>query len=151
MRELREQSDVAFDYLFTASSGACTQAGMLLGKQLFGFDGLKIFGVSPDEPSEDVRGAVRKILGAAGELLEFAGAENVTVLTDYAGAGYCHETDAAQEALKLLARVEGIMLDSVYTAKAMAALLDWVRQGRFAASDNMLFWHTGGQLGLFYA
>jgi len=53
------------------------------------------------------------------------------------------------EALQLLAKTEGIVLDPVYTGKAMAALLDRVRQGEFSRSDNIVFIHTGGVPGLF--
>ena len=57
----------------------------------------------------------------------------------------------ARAACIRLARTEGILLDPVYTAKAMAALIDWIRRGRLTEKDSVLFWHTGGQLALFYA
>ncbi len=50
-----------------------------------------------------------------------------------------------------LARTEGIVLDEVYTAKAMAALISWIEHDRFKANDTVLFWHTGGQMAMFYA
>ena len=65
------------------------------------------------------------------------------------GAGYGEPTDASIEALELVARREGILLDPVYTAKAMAGLIARVRAGAFAADDTVLFWHTGGQIGFF--
>jgi L-cysteate sulfo-lyase len=49
-----------------------------------------------------------------------------------------------------LAQTEGLILDPVYTAKAMAALIDWVRKSKLTENDNVMFWHTGGQLALFY-
>ncbi|MGH9963059.1 MAG: hypothetical protein ACREBC_39080 [Pyrinomonadaceae bacterium] len=51
---------------------------------------------------------------------------------------------------KLLAANEGIVLDPVYTAKAMAALLDWIRKGKLTERDTVLFWHTGGQMAMFF-
>jgi 1-aminocyclopropane-1-carboxylate deaminase/D-cysteine desulfhydrase-like pyridoxal-dependent ACC family enzyme len=71
------------------------------------------------------------------------------VLDEYIGEGYGISTPATEAAIKLLAQTEGIVLDPTYTAKAMAALLDWVERGKFAATDTVLFWHTGGQLALF--
>jgi 1-aminocyclopropane-1-carboxylate deaminase/D-cysteine desulfhydrase-like pyridoxal-dependent ACC family enzyme len=69
----------------------------------------------------------------------------------YIGPGYGVESDAGREAFQLLARTEGILLDPVYTAKAMAGMLDWIRTGRLADARRVLFWHTGGQMALFHA
>ena len=77
--------------------------------------------------------------------------EKATVLDDYIGAGYGISSPEGSAAIKLLAHTEGIVLDPVYTAKAMAALIDWIKQGRLRADETVLFWHTGGQLALFYA
>ena len=76
---------------------------------------------------------------------------DIEVLDDYIGQGYGIESEAGREALHLLARTEGILLDPVYTAKAMAALIDWIRQGKLYKDANVLFWHTGGQMALFHA
>jgi L-cysteate sulfo-lyase len=53
------------------------------------------------------------------------------------------------EAVIMLARSEGIFLDPVYSGKGMAGLIDLVRKGTFAAEENIVFLHTGGQVGLF--
>jgi 1-aminocyclopropane-1-carboxylate deaminase/D-cysteine desulfhydrase-like pyridoxal-dependent ACC family enzyme len=58
-------------------------------------------------------------------------------------------TEESREALTMVARHEGIVLDPVYTAKAMAGLIDRIRRGSLSASETVLFWHTGGQTGLF--
>ncbi|HEY3119756.1 MAG TPA: D-cysteine desulfhydrase family protein, partial [Vicinamibacteria bacterium] len=58
-------------------------------------------------------------------------------------------TEASTQALTTLARTEAILLDPTYTAKAMAALIAWVREGRFRDDQSVLFWHTGGQIALF--
>lgn len=156
MRELQtqcEKKSLKFNYIFVASSSACTQAGMLLGAKLFGFEKIKIVGVSPDDPSEDIMGEVKRMLKATGDLL---GVEvtsllgDVAVLNEYSGEGYCFESSQAQAALKLVARIEGILLDPVYTAKAMAGLIDWIRKGQIGPTENVLFWHTGGQYTSFY-
>jgi 1-aminocyclopropane-1-carboxylate deaminase/D-cysteine desulfhydrase-like pyridoxal-dependent ACC family enzyme len=67
----------------------------------------------------------------------------------FVGAGYGVPTAASREAIDLVARTEAIFLDPTYTAKAMAGLIAYVRQQKFASSQTILFWHTGGQVGLF--
>ena len=68
---------------------------------------------------------------------------------DYLGQGYSIPTPAMVEAVQQVARLEGILLDPVYTGKAMAGLMDWVRRGHYRANENIVFIHTGGQAGLF--
>jgi D-cysteine desulfhydrase/L-cysteate sulfo-lyase len=86
-------------------------------------------------------------LGARPETL---GADREIEIDDsQVGAGYGAPTEASTEALELTARREGILLDPVYTAKAMAGLIARLRTGTFAGSRSVLFWHTGGQIGYF--
>ena len=68
---------------------------------------------------------------------------------DWMGPHYAAPTLACESAIRLLARTEGIFLDPVYSGKAFAALLDWLRQGRFPAHETIVFWHTGGTPALF--
>lgn len=68
---------------------------------------------------------------------------------DYVGAGYSLPTDGMVEAVQMLARTEAILLDPVYTGKAMAGLIDLVRKGHFNKNDNVLFIHTGGSPALY--
>jgi L-cysteate sulfo-lyase len=67
----------------------------------------------------------------------------------FVGEGYGIPTDASREAIELVARTEAIFLDPTYTAKAMAGLIAYVRQRKFVENQTVLFWHTGGQVGLF--
>ncbi|HET9368668.1 MAG TPA: pyridoxal-phosphate dependent enzyme [Vicinamibacterales bacterium] len=136
-----------------ASSSAGTQAGMIAGAALFGMRA-RIIGVSADETEAALSASVAALLMAMADRL---GAKAATIGADRAieiddrqvGAGYGEPTDASIEALELVARSEGILLDPVYTAKAMAGLIARVRAGAFAADDTVLFWHTGGQVGFF--
>lgn len=75
--------------------------------------------------------------------------ETVTCLEDYVGPGYSVPTPAMAEAVRMLARTEGILLDPVYTGKAMAGLIDLVRKGFFKKDSNVLFLHTGGSPALY--
>lgn len=146
------KDDLYFDYLFHASSSGGTQAGIVAGCQLFAMDDLQVIGVSPDDSAESIAAHVSAIIDGIGALLDVADLKtHVTVLDDYIGAGYGISTPESEAAIRLLARTEGIVLDPTYSAKAMAALLDWIQQGKLTARDQVLFWHTGGQLALFDA
>ncbi|HEX9003684.1 MAG TPA: D-cysteine desulfhydrase family protein [Blastocatellia bacterium] len=138
-------------YVFHSSSSGGTQAGLVAGHQLFHLVEKQIIGVSADDSSASISAEVATIIHGVGELLGAEFDESATVLDEYFGAGYGLDTPESLAAIDLLARTEGLFLDPVYTAKAMAGLLDWIRQGKFSADDNVLFWHTGGQLALFYA
>jgi L-cysteate sulfo-lyase len=68
---------------------------------------------------------------------------------DYIGPGYGQPTDSMNEAVLMLARLEGLLFDPVYSGKALAGMIGYIRQGRFDASDTLVFLHTGGAAGLF--
>ena len=146
-----EAIDTRIDYVFHSSSSGGTQAGIVAGCQLFDWRGVKVVGVSPDDPSASISAEVGKIIRGVGEALGAQLSEDVKVLDDYVGDGYGVPSAQGDEAIELLARTEGVILDPVYTAKAMAALIDLVRKGKLTDNDNVMFWHTGGQLALFYA
>jgi 1-aminocyclopropane-1-carboxylate deaminase/D-cysteine desulfhydrase-like pyridoxal-dependent ACC family enzyme len=80
-----------------------------------------------------------------------SGPPNGTVLVDHdhVGAGYGELSDGCFEAIRLVARTEGLLLDPVYSGKAMAALFDAVRAGRIGEGDRVVFWATGGSPALF--
>ncbi len=153
VRETKSQLEAMktrIDYVFHSSSSGGTQAGLIAGRQIFDWPPVKIIGVSADDPSASISEVVGKIIRGAGEMLGAQLSEDVTVVDEYTGAGYGVPSAQGDEATELLARTEGVILDPVYTAKAMAALIDWVRKGKLTENDNVLFWHTGGQLALFY-
>ena len=87
-----------------------------------------------------------EMLGLSNDSLK----DDVTVIDDFIGPGYGLASAESDAALSLLARTEGVVLDPVYTAKAMTALLAWISEGRLSKRDTVLFWHTGGQMALFY-
>lgn len=136
--------------LYHCSSSGGTQAGIRAGCQLFGWADVPVFGVSPDDSAEAIGGEVGRILRGVGDLLGADLDDRVTVLDAFTGAGYGIPSPEGEEALALLARTEGLLLDPVYTAKAMAALLAAIRAGEYGPDDDVLFWHTGGQMALFY-
>jgi D-cysteine desulfhydrase len=83
-----------------------------------------------------------------GERIDFT-REDVLANEEYCQAGYGVLTNAEREAVKLFARLEGLLLDPVYTGRAAAGMIDLIQKGFFTKEDTILFWHTGGQPALF--
>jgi L-cysteate sulfo-lyase len=140
------------DVIVHSTSSGGTQAGLIAGC-LLAEAPTRILGISADEPSAVLEREIRGILAGLGALLDFDAAqfEGVPVEIDdtYVGRGYGKVTNAAREAIALLAKTEAIFLDPTYTSKAMAGMIDYLRKGRFPEEATVLFWHTGGQVGLF--
>ena len=74
---------------------------------------------------------------------------DVVANSDYVGEGYGIPNEGTIEAIRMMARLEGILLDPVYSGKGMAGLIDLVRIGHFKRGQNVVFLHTGGSVGLF--
>jgi L-cysteate sulfo-lyase len=134
--------------LFPTSSGG-TYAGILAGKALTQSP-VELLGVRVDfDPNPE-----QVICEVANRLAEHLGipdrftSSDVPMNPDFVGEGYGHPTDAAQEAIRLLWQEEGVLLDPVYTGKAMSGLLSLARQGAFS-DRRVIFLHTGGAPGVF--
>ena len=138
------------DFVVFASSSGGTQAGLVLGARLYGFRG-QVFGISVDHPADVLRTQVAALATATATHL---GLESVSVIDqvlvndDYLGGGYAIVGETEREALHLVAQLEGILLDPVYTARAMGGLIDLIRWGAFTRGQTVLFWHTGGTAAL---
>jgi 1-aminocyclopropane-1-carboxylate deaminase/D-cysteine desulfhydrase-like pyridoxal-dependent ACC family enzyme len=121
---------------------------------LFGLNDLHLVGVSADDRAASIGREVASIVAGVGDLLGMpseALRRKIEIDDGFTGQGYGVPSTESAAALALVARTEGIMLDPVYTAKAMAALLARVSEGAFVEKESILFWHTGGQLALFTA
>jgi len=134
-----------------ASSGGATQAGLLVGTRALAWD-LPVWSVYHGGHGPDARPRVAQIASEAAQLLRLPfrfTAEDVLAFNQYFAPAYPDPSAAGLEAMRLLARTEGIVLDPVYTAKAMAGLVDQVRQERWGKGDTVIFLHTGGTPALF--
>ena len=142
---------VKADWIVFASSSGGTQAGLLLGRRFFGYEG-KVLGISIDEPQRILQERVAKLASETSERLgpriQFS-SDDVLVNDEYAASGYGVLTGAERAAISLFAKYEGLLLDPVYTGRAAAGLIDLVRKGFFKKDETVLFWHTGGQPALF--
>jgi 1-aminocyclopropane-1-carboxylate deaminase/D-cysteine desulfhydrase-like pyridoxal-dependent ACC family enzyme len=141
------------DAIVHATSSGGTQAGLIAGCALFGIR-TSIIGISADDPASSLSRIVGELLLKMADRLgakpPSIGAGDPPVVDDgYVGEGYGLPTPASIEAQTLVARTEGILLDPVYTAKAMAGLIGRIRAGAFTSDQTVLFWHTGGVPGYF--
>lgn len=145
--ELRAQGVDDLDWVFVADGSGGTHAGLLAG--LGAASSTRVVGVDVGT-RPDLDDAV-PTLAADAARADGRGAACTTVIVDHEhfGDGYGRLSDACVDALRLVARHEAIVLDPVYSGKAMAALVDWLRDGRIRDGETALFWHTGGAPALF--
>lgn len=142
---------VQFDAIVFATSSGGTQAGLEAGKRLFNYPRLRLLGVSADDSPETIK---ENVLLAIGPMLSMLGRSDVPAAKElfvderFIGEGYAIPTSESQEAVRIFAETEGVLLDPTYTSKAAAGLIAYCREGRFKPSDRVLFWHTGGVLSL---
>ena len=149
--ELLTQIDPPAWIVHATSSGG-TQAGLIAGCALAGI-ATRVLGISADEPAASLERDIRGLMTGLAPLLGLPSGrfDDAAIEIDdtMVGDGYGIPTPASREAIALLARTEALFLDPTYTAKAMAGLIAHVRRGAYSADDTLLFWHTGGQVGLF--
>ena len=132
-----------------------------MSSTLANHDITKLVGISPwlkrAEIEERIWGCIKEAEGLMHELsqpevlqqLQSMKQKSAMLIDDsYIGNGYGKITMEAKEAIQLVAQTEGILLDHVYTGKAMAGLIDYIKKGLIAPHEKVLFWHTGGAPGL---
>ena len=148
--ELQEQLDemgIKADYIALATGTGGTQAGLELGVRLLELR-TEVVGLSI---SRHTREKVEEIAELCNKTMDFLELKNftvdpdeITVNYDYLGDGYAIPTDEGIDAIRTVAKTEGIILDPVYTGKAMSGLIDLIRKNRFRENENIVFVHTGG-------
>lgn len=152
VRELLEQLDgMGFDAVVFATSSGGTQAGLVAGSRLFGLDAA-VIGISVDEPAAVLAPRVARLAEEALSLLDepaTVSVEDIIVDDRFRGGGYAVVGDLEREAIRILARSEGVLVDPVYTGRAFGGLLALIREGRWEKGQRVLFWHTGGTAALF--
>jgi L-cysteate sulfo-lyase len=139
------------DRVVHATGSAGTQAGFVAGLVALNAQ-IPVLGIGVRAPQAKQEQAVFDLACRTAEHLGTPGIvrrEHVAANCDYVGAGYGLPTEGMADAVKLVARLEGILLDPVYTGKGMHGLIDLVRKGAFARDSDIVFLHTGGSAGLF--
>ena len=145
------EQQLKIDHLIHATGSAGTQAGLIVGLKAM-HSGIPLLGIGVNAPRQAQE---EKVFDLAVQTAAYVGAEgcvqraDVVANCDYVGEGYGIPTKAMKEALLLLARLEGLLFDPVYSGKGLAGLIDLVQKGHFDANENLVFLHTGGSMGLF--
>ena len=154
VRELDTQiSDLGLDpkYLLHTTGAGGTQAGLIIGTKAFN-TGIRVIGSTSG--SKTTAEQTPKVLNLIKESLQYlemdvkVGMEDIVIYDDYAG-GYGYATEKKAEAVRMLAELEGLFLDPVYTASSMACLIDLAGKGFFRKDEAVVFLHSGGSAALF--
>jgi D-cysteine desulfhydrase family pyridoxal phosphate-dependent enzyme len=144
-----KRMNVTIDTIIHASSSGGTQAGLIVGKSIAKWNG-KIIGIGAAKNQTILSEEIYNLASITGKMLGVnINSEDVNVDASYIGGGYGVKTQESEDAIKLFAEREGIVLDYVYTGKAVAGLLDYTKRGLFSAHENVLFIHTGGNVEMF--
>lgn len=142
---------VEFGHAFVATGSSGTQAGIEIGFREKS-PSTRVHGVAVSRDSEPQREGVAKLVN---ETYAFLGMSktlspaDITVHDEYYGGKYAVPTEAGNQAIFLLGETEGILLDPVYTGKAMSGMLDLLRNGKLDDAEAVLFFHTGGYPAVF--
>ncbi|MBM4424147.1 MAG: D-cysteine desulfhydrase family protein [Chloroflexi bacterium] len=140
-----------FTRICFASSSGGTHAGLAVGARAV-MPNTEVLGFSVEEPLDELKSNVARLAtdtaAYLGLTFAFAPAD-IAANADYIGAGYALMGDRERETIRMLAQLEGVLVDPVYTGKAFGGMIDLIRKGLIGKNERVLFWHTGGQTALF--
>jgi 1-aminocyclopropane-1-carboxylate deaminase len=146
VRAQEAEMGVKFDYIVVCTVTGSTHAGMLVG---FAADGRadKVVGIDASATADQTRAQVLAIARNTAELVGLGreiGEDDLTLIPDYAYPAYGVPSDETNAAIRMAARLEGMMTDPVYEGKSMQGLIDLTRKGYFPAGSKVLYAHLGG-------
>lgn len=152
--EFEEKTDVVFDTIVVAVGSGGTYAGIHMGNDIYLDGKRRVVGFNVCDTAEFFKEKVKEIIKESKEYLnekdlEKVKSENMDIIDGYVGEGYALSTEEELNFIWDLAKKEGVILDPVYTGKAMFGLHNEIKKGSFKNSKNILFVHTGGLFGLF--
>jgi D-cysteine desulfhydrase family pyridoxal phosphate-dependent enzyme len=148
--ELLEQTST-FDHVVLASGSGQTHAGLLVGLRTLGWRG-SVIGICVRRPAGPQKARIARQCEKAAGLLEIpnpVGMPDIELHDVVLQPGYGIMNDVTADAIRACARLEGLLVEPVYTGRAMAGLFECVRQGRFRRNEKVIFLHTGGLPALF--
>ena len=144
------KTGIHFDKIVHSTGSTATQVGLLLGQSISAYDAT-IIGMAASQKAGAQRERVRELAEATADLLKISFDDSEIVVDDrFIGPGYAIESEEGRNAAKLFADLEGVLLDSVYTGKAAAGLIEYAASRELGNNENVLFIHTGGNSDLFY-
>ena len=145
----REVGGPGFDATLVATGSGGMLAGLIVGNTRRRFSD-RLVGISVGRPADRQRELVARLVRACGRLVPSRDAEDAFEVFDGArGPGYGRVDGATIDAVVQAARLDGLVLDPVYSGKAMAGLIGLSRAGTFDRGSRILFWHSGGAPALF--
>ena len=143
--------DLNINHIVSATGSAGTHAGLAVGLRGSGSD-LPILGIGVNAAQDAQEEKVYELAVATADFVGEPGCvsrDDIVADCNYVGSGYGEHTESMNEAVLMLARLEGLLFDPVYSGKALAGMIDHIRQGRFTRGQQIVFLHTGGSAGLF--
>jgi len=139
---------IAPSHIITATGSCGTAAGLLMGLRYFGNNTTKVLSISVSSPAPRLKKRIRSILNDASNMLgvpeSFIKNDDILVNDEYYGKAYGYPTKGGIAALRMTAEMEGIILDPVYTSKAMSGLVDLIKNNKIENAKDVVFLHTGG-------
>ncbi|WP_291575527.1 D-cysteine desulfhydrase family protein [Clostridium sp. UBA4548] len=154
MEEILNQEkdmNIRFDKIIVAVGSGGTHAGLLLSKKILGFNG-EIYGINVCDNEDYFKNRILNILDESINYLNMDltfNLDEVHIIDGYVGRGYALSTPETLSFILHIAQLEGLILDPVYTGKAMYGLAEEIKKGTFKKDENILFIHTGGLFGLY--
>jgi len=154
MEEIAKQEEelgLQFDHIVLSVGSGGTYAGLLLCNKYLNHQS-KVWGINICDDKDYFKNRIYSILGDCSNYLDISvnlSIDDINIIDGYVGKGYALSSPVELDFIKKLAKLEGIILDPVYTGKAMYGLQEEIKKGLFKKGENVLFIHTGGLYGLF--
>ncbi|KZL92593.1 D-cysteine desulfhydrase family protein [Clostridium magnum] len=154
MEEIIDQEKelgVHFDGIVVATGSGGTYSGLLLASKILNHSG-RIYGVNVCDDEEYFKSKIHEILNESINYLNIDlsfSKDEIHIMDGYVGKGYALSRKEELEFISDFAKMEGIVVDPVYTGKAMYGLTEEIKKGSFSECKNLLFIHTGGIFGIF--
>lgn len=145
------ERNLVIDHVVHATGSAGTQAGLIVGLKAT-HSGIPLLGIGVNIARNDQEEKVYKLACMTAEFIGAPGLvdrDDIVANCDYVGGGYGVPTKGMNDAVLLLARLEGLLFDPVYSGKGLAGMIDLIAKGEFSDAENIVFIHTGGSAGLF--
>ncbi|XXK21698.1 D-cysteine desulfhydrase [Arenicellales bacterium nBUS_48] len=142
---------LVIDHIVHATGSTGTQAGLVTGLKALNAN-IPVMGISVRAAKEAQEENVFKLATATADVLGCPGvvsAQDIVANSDYVGEGYGLPTEAGIDAIRMFAKLEGLLLDPVYSSKGAAGLIDLIRKGHYKKGERVVFLHTGGSVSLF--
>ena len=142
---------LVIDHIVHATGSTGTQAGLVTGLKALNAN-IPVMGISVRAAKAAQEENVFKLASATADVLGCPGivsAQDIAANSDYVGEGYGLPTEAGIDAIRMFAKLEGLLLDPVYSSKGAAGLIDLIRKGHYKKGERVVFLHTGGSVSLF--